>query len=65
MISKVHDFMRSMNNSVMGDVEAWMKANARNRAWHACAIVKGRSYSYFKRGFWGRYKIKALDKKDW
>ncbi len=29
------------NCGSLGDVDAWMKANADNRAWNACAIVDG------------------------
>ena len=37
------------NRSSLGDADAWMKANADNNAWNACAIVKGDKYVYFKK----------------
>lgn len=37
------DFMRGMNHFVIGDIDAWMKVNADNRAWNACVIVKDES----------------------
>lgn len=48
--------MRMISNwtetrKTMGDVDAWMKANADNRAWNVCAIVKGGKHVYFKRFF--------------
>lgn len=52
------------NRAAMGDVKAWMKANAENRAWHACAIVKGQKYLYIKKRRWGRYII-SVKKEDW
>ena len=44
----------------IGDVDAWMQANADNVAWNACAIVKNQKYVYFKkivRGFWLKREI--------
>ena len=49
----------------MGNVDAWMKANADNRAWNACAIVKGEKYLYFDRRRFGRHKVISVDKGDW
>ena len=52
------------NRSAYGDVGAWMKANADNRAWNACAIVKGTRYVYFS--CWlGFRKIKESRKENW
>ncbi len=48
----------------MGNVDAWMKANADNRAWNACAIVKGEKYLYFSRK-WKRHVIINVPKGDW
>ena len=36
-------------DAASGDVNAWMDANAANRSWNACAIVKGQKYVYFKK----------------
>ena len=33
-----------MRKTCMHNIAAWMKANADNRAWNACAIVKGQRY---------------------
>ena len=49
----------------MGNVDAWMKANADNHAWNACAIVKGEKYLYFDRRRFGRHKIISVGKGDW
>ena len=41
-----------------------MKANADNRTWNACAIVKGMKYVYFS--CWlGFRKIKEIRKENW
>ena len=32
------------NRAASGDVDAWMDANAANRAWNACAIVTDKRY---------------------
>lgn len=53
------------NRVTMGDVNAWMKANAENRAWHACAIVKDNQYLYFKKRRWGRRSVMSVNKGDW
>lgn len=53
------------NRASMGDVNAWMKANAENRAWHACAIVKGKQYLYIKKRRWGRCSVISVKKGDW
>ena len=54
------------NRSVMSDVDAWLKANANNRAWNACAIVKGQKYIYFRSRFKGLFKdIVEVKKEDW
>ena len=52
------------NRGTLGDVNAWMKANADNRAWNACAIVKGQKYVYFKRK-WLRHVVEQKQKGDW
>jgi len=52
------------NRSVMSDVDAWLKANANNRAWNACAIVKGQKYLYFKRK-WCSGVVVKVPKGDW
>lgn len=54
------------NRAVSGDVDAWMDANAANRAWNACAIVKGQRYVYFKRSLNGWIKFKReVRKENW
>ena len=53
------------NRLDMGDVPAWLKANANNRAWNACAIVKGQRYLYLKKGFWKQYKTISVNKENW
>ena len=53
------------NRAYSGDVGAWMQANAENRAWNACAIVKGDCYLYIKKGFLGRHKVATINKGDW
>ena len=52
------------NRDSLGDVEAWMKANADNNAWNACAIVKGQKYVYFKRK-WLRRVVVEKPKGEW
>lgn len=49
------------NRAAMGNVNAWMKANAENRAWHACAIVKDSRYLYFKKRRWGRRSVMSVN----
>ena len=49
----------------MSDVDAWLMANANNRAWNACAIVKGERYLYLKKGFWKQSKTISVNKEDW
>lgn len=50
----------------MDNVDAWMKANADNRAWNACAIVKGEKYLYFESSFYKKFhRVKAVPKGDW
>ena len=46
-------------------IDAWMNANAANRAWNACAIVKGQRYVYFKKGLFRRHKMKSVQREDW
>ena len=53
----------SMRN-VYGDAGAWMEANAKNRAWNACAIVKGQKYLYFQRK-WMKRKVIDIPKGEW
>ena len=48
----------------LGDVDAWMEANASNKAWNACAIVKGQKYVFFKTWFGVRHK-KEVGKENW
>ena len=36
--------------ATLGDVQAWMQANRRHKAWNACAIEKDSTYHYFHRG---------------
>ena len=43
----------------LGDVDAWIEANEKNRAWNACAIVKGLKYVYFKKFLKGVVKVKC------
>ena len=53
------------DRATLGDVDAWMRANADNRAWNACAIVKGRRYVYFRK-ILRRIPLKRRsDKEDW
>ena len=52
------------NRSAMSDVDAWLMANANNRAWNACAIVKGQKYLYFKRK-WCSGVVVEVPKGDW
>ena len=50
----------------LGAVGAWMKANANNKAWNACAIVKGQKYIYFQQSFYKKFKrIKEVMKGEW
>ena len=43
-----------------------MKENADNRAWNACAIVKGTKYVYFDSIFLKKFsRIKEVLKGDW
>ena len=49
----------------IGDVEAWMRANKDNKAWHACAIVKGVEYRYFKAKLWGRHEQCVVPRSEW
>ncbi|MBR4653386.1 MAG: hypothetical protein IKO72_08505 [Kiritimatiellae bacterium] len=53
------------NRGTLGDVGAWMKANADNNAWNACAIIKDSRYLYHKKGFLGRHKLATMNKEDW
>ena len=53
------------NRAGMGAVSAWMKANEANRAWHACAIVKGVEYRYFKAKLWGRHEQCVVPRSEW
>lgn len=54
------------NRSSMGNANAWMKANADNRAWNACAIVKGQKYVYFKSSLKGLFKTQVeVSKESW
>lgn len=52
------------DRSSLGDVNAWMKANADNKAWNACAIVKGEKYVYFA-SWLGFRKMKEIMKENW
>ena len=52
------------NRGSLGDVVAWMEANADNKAWNACAIVKGQKYVFFKTWFGVRHK-KEVRKENW
>ena len=54
------------NRGSLGDVGAWMQSNADNRAWNACAIVKGQKYVYFEMFFNKKFKrIKEIPKGVW
>ena len=54
------------NRSSMGDVNAWMKTNADNRAWNACAIIKGQKYEYFRSYLKGLFKLKKeVSRSEW
>ena len=52
------------NRAALGDTDAWMKANADNKAWNACAIEKGEKYIYFK-SWLGLRRKKEVMKGDW
>ena len=53
-----------MRKTCMHNTAAWMKANADNRAWNACAIVKGQEYVYIDS--WIRFRrIREVRKEDW
>ena len=49
----------------MDDAEAWMRANAENKAWNACAIVKGEKYLYFEKIIRGLWKQRTVMKEAW
>ena len=54
------------NRGSLGDVNAWMRANANNSAWNACAIVKDVKFVYFEKFFFQKFKrIKEVAKGDW
>ena len=54
------------DRAVKGDVAAWMEANAAQRAWNACAIVKGQKYVYFKKMFFKKFKrLSEVPKGEW
>ena len=54
------------NRAALGDTEAWMKANADNKAWNACAIEKNNRYAYFELYFFKKFrKIKSVPKGEW
>ncbi len=54
------------NRAVAGDVDAWMAANAANKAWNACAIVKGDRFVDFEKVFFGKFKkLKSVSKGVW
>ncbi len=52
------------NRSSLGDVDAWMAANASNNAWNACAIIKDQKYLYFTRK-WFRRVVEEKSKGEW
>lgn len=52
------------NRAGRGDVDAWMDANAANRAWNACAIEKGARYVYFRR-LWGMKRRVSIPSFEW
>ena len=52
------------NRAARGDVDAWMDANAANRAWNACAIEKGVRYVYFRR-LWGMKRRVSIPSSEW
>lgn len=52
------------SRGTLGDVGAWMRANAENRAWNACAIVKDQKYLFFKRK-WLRRVVVEIPKGEW
>ena len=53
------------NRGVLGDVGAWMKANADNKAWNACAIIKNQQYLYFRKRLFSRRELTIVNKGDW
>ena len=53
------------NRAAMGNVNAWMKANADNKAWNACAIVKDQKYVYFEKILRYMHIKKAINKEEW
>jgi hypothetical protein len=52
------------NRGTLGDVNAWMKANADNNAWNACAIVKDQKFVYFTRKWFSRIVVEK-QKGEW
>lgn len=48
----------------LGDVNAWMKANADNNAWNACAIVKDQKFVFFTRKWFSRVVVEK-QKGEW
>ena len=52
------------NREAKGDVDAWMDANAANKAWNACAIVKDEKYVYFA-SWLGLRRRKEVKKENW
>ena len=52
------------NRGTLGDVNAWMKANADNNAWNACAIVKDQKFVYFTRKWFSRVVVEK-QKGEW
>ena len=48
-----------------GDIGAWMKANAGNHAWHACAIEKDTKYVYFKKVLRVFHVKATVNAEDW
>lgn len=65
MALNANDLMRGMNHFMVGDVDAWMMANADNRAWNACAIVKGEKYVYFRKHLKYIRVKKSILKENW
>ena len=52
------------NRGSLGDVNAWMRANADNNAWNACVIVKDQKFLYFTRKWFSRVVVEK-QKGEW
>jgi len=57
------------DRGTLGNVDAWRNANENSAGWNACAIIKGISYSYYKRisigPFTWNHEWTTVLKSDW